>query len=122
GRGGRRVVVGREPVTQIVRERSTVEFVRRYLRWTVIHRKMVARAAYAGELLLNPTALAALACALAPSRAALALVAAKVAVDALVARLLRGRALRPAALLVLPLKDLLLAAVWARCLFSDTVA
>jgi ceramide glucosyltransferase len=118
---GKRVVVAREPVTQVVCSRSVAEFVRRYLRWTVIHRKVVAPAAYAGELLLNPIAVAALACALRPSALALLVVAAKLAVDGAAARLLRGRGLRPAALLAVPVKDLLLAAVWLRCLFSDTV-
>jgi ceramide glucosyltransferase len=121
GRLGKRVVVAREPITQVTCRRSTADFVRRAFRWAVIHKKAVSPLTFAGELVLNPISLAAVGFLLAPSPAAAAFVAAKIAVDAANARALCGRPLCARALLAVPLKDLLLGAVWARALFSDTV-
>jgi ceramide glucosyltransferase len=118
---GKRVVVARAPIVQMTCARSIGDFVRRYRRWAVIHRRMVSPVAYAAELLLNPIALAALGALLAPARAAAWLVAAKIAVDAVAVRGLRGRCLRLAALLAVPLKDLLLAWVWALGAVGDVV-
>jgi ceramide glucosyltransferase len=121
---GKRVVVARVPVQNVSRRRSLLDFYRRYRRWSVIHRFAVGRLVYAGELVLNPTALALAALALEPGRsqavAAAALVAARVALDGATVRLLAGR-LRPAALLAVPIKDLVLAAAWWHGFLVDRV-
>jgi ceramide glucosyltransferase len=117
---GKRVVVARAPVTQVTQHRSVGDFVRRYLRWQVIHRQAVSRLAYAGELALNPVFLALVAAVLGPAAPALAVVAAKAGIDAAVGRLL-GAPVSFAALAAGPLKDLLVGYAWTRGLVADTI-
>jgi ceramide glucosyltransferase len=111
------------------RRRSVREFLARHLRWAQMRRRLSP--AFFGEPLLNPlpwllalvgaaawrdgTTLAA------AGAFAAAGLAAKVAADALVAWRLRGRALAPAALAAIPLKDLLIAGVWVAGAFRTTI-
>jgi len=117
---GKRVVVARDPITQITCRRSLGDFVRRYQRWQVIHKKAVSRLAYAGELALNPVCVAAAAAVLGPAAPALAAWAGKTVLDFLCGRLL-GTPLTARGLAAAPLKDLLLGYVWARGLVVDSV-
>jgi len=116
----KRVVVARAPVTQVTQHKSVGDFVRRYLRWQVIHRQAVSRLAYAGELALNPVCLAAVAASLGPAAPALAVFAAKAGLDVACGRLL-GAPVTMGALAVAPVKDLLLGYAWARGLLADTI-
>jgi ceramide glucosyltransferase len=121
---GKRVAVAREPVANVSRRRGLLDFYRRYRRWSVIHRFAVGRLVYAGELVLNPTALALAGFALAPSPrsglCAVALASLRVLVDGATARLLAGR-LCATTLCAAPLKDLLLAAAWWHGFVVDRV-
>ena len=111
------------------RHRSVREFLARHLRWAQMRRRLSP--AFFAEPLLNPLpwllALvgaaawrggATLAAAVAFAAAG---VAAKVAADALVAWRLRGRALAPAALAAILLKDLLIAGIWVAGAFRTTI-
>jgi len=110
-------------VLPVIQERRTVaKFFERHLRWSQMRRRISP--AYFGEPLLNPVPfLLAVALARGGAGAAVALagVAAKVAADALLARRLRGEALPLRALAWIPVKDLLIAGVWAVGLFRRTI-
>jgi len=111
------------------RQRSVREFLARHLRWAQMRRRLTP--AFFGEPLLNPLPwlLALVGAAAWRGGAALAAaglfaaagLAAKVAADALLAWRLRGRALAPAALAAIPLKDLLVAGVWVAGAFRTTI-
>jgi ceramide glucosyltransferase len=111
------------------RQRSVREFLARHLRWAQMRRRLSP--AFFGEPLLNPLPwlLALVGAAAWRGGATLAAaglfaaagLAAKVAADALVAWRLRGRALAPAALAAIPLKDLLIAGVWVAGAFRTTI-
>ena len=108
-------------VTAVNRGWTVRRFANRHVRWAQMRRR-VSLPAYAGELLFNPVLWIALAaCALAAARpdlhqriAALAFagVAAKCASDALLCRRLRGAPPRLGEVLLIPLKDLAMAAIW----------
>jgi ceramide glucosyltransferase len=110
-------------VLPVVQERRTVaKFFERHLRWSQMRRRISP--AYFGEPLLNPVPFL-LALAVAGGGvwtvAALAGIAAKVAADALLARRLRNAALPLSSLLWIPVKDVLIAGVWAVGLFRRTI-
>jgi ceramide glucosyltransferase len=109
-------------LVRCVNEGWTVErFLNRHVRWAQMRRR-IAPAAYFGELLLNPVLWISLATlslwASGPARdlrllaVAAAGIAVKCASDALVSRRLRGTLPRAAEVLVMPVKDLAMAAVW----------
>jgi ceramide glucosyltransferase len=109
----------------------TVErFANRHLRWAQMRRRL-SLSAYVGELLLNPVLWIALAaCALAATApgldsrvAAIAGlgVAVKCASDALLCRRLRGAPPRLGEVLLIPVKDLVMAAIWLVGAFRRTV-
>jgi ceramide glucosyltransferase len=111
-------------------QRSLRDFLGRHLRWAQMRRRLSP--AFFGEPLLNPLpwllAVAAAAAARQGTAGTLRAVAfcaaglaAKIAADATLARRLRGRALAPAALAAIPLKDLLIAAVWLAGAFRTTI-
>lgn len=122
---GKRVVLGRAVVACISERRSPAAFAARYARWSVMQRQCSGLPAYLGLLLLNPVVLALLALAVAPSRTALtALVlvfGVRALADSIAGRLARGRALSPASLALIPLKELLTAAAWLHGLSSNTI-
>lgn len=123
---GRRVALSPH-VLPVHQERKTVgEFCARHLRWSQMRRRLSP--AYFGEPLLNPTPflLALLAAALASGSplfagaSALGL-AVKLGADGLLARRLRGAPLPASAYLWIPVKDLLVAALWLAALFLRTI-
>ncbi|MGC4000070.1 MAG: glycosyltransferase [Anaeromyxobacter sp.] len=122
---GKRVVVARAPVVNVNQDRSVRAFHGRYARWSVLQRKLVGTPVFAAQALLNPVLLAALgALAERDARAGAllaAVCAAKCALDGASARLLRPGGFRLRALLLVPLKDLVLGAAWAQGLVSDQV-
>ena len=107
-------------------ERTVGKFLERHLRWSQMRRRISP--AYFGEPLLNPipTLLAAAAVAAAQglwTAAALGLagIGVKLALDAALARRLRGEALPLRALAWIPVKDVMIAGVWAVGLFRRTI-
>ena len=110
-------------VLPVIQERRTVaKFFERHLRWSQMRRRISP--AYFGEPLLNPVPfLLAVALARGGAGAAVALagIAAKIAADARLARRLRGEALPLRALAWIPVKDLLIAGVWAVGIFRRTI-
>jgi ceramide glucosyltransferase len=121
-RAGLRVALSGH-VLQVVQERRTLaQFFERHLRWSQMRRRISP--AYLGEPLLNPVPfLLAVTLTGGGSRAgaALAGIALKIVADALLARRLRGELPPLRSLLWIPVKDLLIAGVWAVGLFRRTI-
>jgi ceramide glucosyltransferase len=127
---GLRVALSAHVLPVVHRHRSVREFLGRHLRWAQMRRRLSP--AFFAEPLLYPLpwllALIgaavwrggpALAQAVAFGAAGLAL---KLVADALLAWRLRGRVLPPAALAAIPLKDLMIAAVWLVGAFRTTIS
>lgn len=124
---GHRVALSAEVVPVVAGRRRVADFLARHLRWSQM-RCRIAPFAYAGEVLLNPVpALAATAALTAAAGttslavAAVAGVAAKVAADGLLLARLSGRPVPLSRLAWIPLKDLLIAAVWLAAPWKTTV-
>ena len=118
-RAGLGVALSSHPLPVVQEERTVAQFLERHLRWSQMRRRISL--AYLGEPLLNPVPFL-LAVGLAGHEIlALAGIGAKVATDALLARRLRGEALPLRALAWIPVKDLLIAGVWAAGLFRRTI-
>jgi ceramide glucosyltransferase len=121
---GKRVAMARRPVSNISIDRNVRDFFARYRRWSVIHRQAIGGWVYAGQLLLNPVAVAFLAFVAAPGRGAAealgTVVVLKAGYDVAALRLLRGRA-PLLAFAASPLKDAILAAAWMHGLVARTV-
>jgi len=128
-RNGLPVALSSHVLPVLHRHRSVRDFLGRHLRWAQMRRRLTP--AFFGEPLLNPLPWLLALVAAAAWRGGTALVAAglfaaaglaaKVAADALLAWRLRGRALGPAALAAIPLKDLLIAGVWVAGAFRTTI-
>jgi ceramide glucosyltransferase len=121
---GKRVAMAHRPVANISIDRNVRDFFARYRRWSVIHRQAIGGWVYAGQLLLNPVAVALLAFAAAPGRGSAealgTVVVLKAGYDVAALRLLRGRA-PLIAFAASPLKDAILAAAWIHGLIARTV-
>lgn len=120
-RAGLRVALSRHPVTVLNVRRTVGAFVERHLRWAQMRRRLSL--AYFGEPLLNPVPALLAVLALVPDLATAAFlgVVLKIAADAALVHRLRGRAPRPADLLWVPFKDLLIAGVWVVGAFRSTI-
>jgi ceramide glucosyltransferase len=122
---GRRVVLSRTTV-QNVNERIGLErFLSRHSRWLKM-RVVIHLGAFVSDLFANPVTLATLALVTSGFQATWAMLLAalliiKVTGDAFLMRLTRGRAMRPAFLLLSPIKDLLMGGVWVYSCFSRSV-
>jgi len=117
---GFRVALSPHVVTTVNERWRLRSFLNRHLRWGQIRRRM-APLAFFTEPLLQPTWWAvALAAAGRPTLAG-AIVLTKVVSDLLVARRLRGVSFPPRGLLLIPLKDLLVAALWLVAAFRRRV-
>jgi len=119
---GRKVALSPHVVATVNRGWTLERFVNRHVRWAQMRRRL-SLPAYLGELLLNPIPLLVLALCVSPRSAALALagIAAKCAADALLYRKLSGKMPSAAHVLLIPAKDLLLAAIWVAGAFKRTV-
>lgn len=127
---GYRVALSPHVVTTVNRGWTAERFANRHLRWAQMRRR-ICLPAYLGELLLNPVLWIALAvCAIAAARRGLdvriaalacAAVAVKCTSDALLSRRLRGELPPIRHVLLIPLKDLLMAAIWVLGAFRRTV-
>jgi ceramide glucosyltransferase len=117
-------------VAAVNRGWTVQRFANRHVRWAQMRRRLCLPA-YLGELLLNPVPwILVAACALAASRPGLDLrlaavaaagVAVKCASDALLCGRLRGAPLRAGEVLLIPVKDLAMAAIWLVGAFRRTV-
>jgi len=122
---GKRIVIGRLPVENVTCQASVRDFLRRYRRWSVMHRKAVGPLVYAGEVLLNPVLLAGAALAVAPSMQGLygfglaGLL--RVAYEEAAARTLGRPRFRLRELLAAPAKDVVMGAAWLHGWLHDTV-
>ncbi|MFL6196938.1 MAG: glycosyltransferase [Thermoanaerobaculia bacterium] len=119
-RAGLGVALSAHPLPVLQERRTVRQFLERHLRWAQMRRRISP--AYFGEPLLNPVPfLLALALTGGPLILALAGTVAKIAADALLARRLRGEPLPLRSLLWIPVKDVLIAGVWAVGLFKSTI-
>lgn len=122
-RAGFRVALSGHALPALHERRTVAQFAERHLRWSQMRRRLSP--AYFGEPLLNPVPfLLALAFAAdgALVSAAVAAIAIKTALDALLTRSLRGEALPLRSLLWIPVKDLLIAGIWGVGLFRRTIS
>ena len=122
-RAGFRVALSGHALPALHERRTVAQFAERHLRWSQMRRRLSP--AYFGEPLLNPVPfLLALALAADGLLAGLALagIAAKAAMDALLSRSLRGEALPLRSLVWIPVKDLMIAAIWSVGLFRRTIS
>jgi ceramide glucosyltransferase len=122
---GKRVVVARETVHNIARNRSVLDFFRRYVRWSVIHRTAIDPSTYLAQALLNPAPLVWFAALLRPTpemlKGAVLVTIAKAVIDVLAASTLRGTWFGFRAVCATPIKDLLLFLAWVNGLYTRTV-
>jgi ceramide glucosyltransferase len=118
---GFRVALSRHTLPVVSGRRPVRAFLERHLRWAQMRRRLSP--AFFGEPLLNPVPFLLALAILSPDLAVatLAGIGGKIAADALLARRLRGRSLRPADLLWIPAKDLLIAGVWLLGAFRSTI-
>ena len=129
-RAGYRVALSPHVITTVNCGWTAERFANRHLRWAQMRRR-ICLPAYVAELLLNPVLWIALAvCAVVAARRGLdarvvalacAGLAVKCASDALVSRRLRGDSLPLRHVLLIPFKDLLMAAIWLVAAFRRTV-
>jgi ceramide glucosyltransferase len=113
---GKRVAMARSTVQNVSCRRSAGDFLRRYRRWSVIHRFAVGPWVYAGQILLNPTVVGLAAFAACPSKLSFevfgACAALKVAYDGVALKAMRGGSIPLSTLVASPGKDLLLGIAW----------
>jgi ceramide glucosyltransferase len=127
---GYRVALSSHVIATVNRGWTAERFANRHLRWAQMRRR-ICLPAYLGELLLNPILWIVLAlCAIAGARRgadapilaiACAGIALKCASDALLSWRLRGELPPAGHLLLIPFKDLLMAAIWVLGAFRRTV-
>lgn len=117
---GFKVALSPHVVTTVNERWSYRAFLSRHLRWAQIRRRM-APLAFFTEPLLQPVWWATALAAAGRPALALAIVLAKVCSDALVARRLRGVSFPPRGLLLVPVKDLVLAGLWLVAAFRRRV-
>lgn len=122
---GKRVALGRRPIQNVSVARGVGDFVARYGRWAVLHRTVTGRAVHLSQACLNPVLLGAAALAVEPGLVTLTalggLCAGKAAIDGACGRALRPGGFRPWQLALVPVKDLVYAAAWARGLVRRSV-
>jgi ceramide glucosyltransferase len=122
---GKRVALASRPVENVTRDQGVGDFLARWRRWSVIHRKAVGPVVYAGELLLNPILLCTLALCASPGALAGAGCAVgctvRLVCDRLAVGALGAETGRRSALWASPLKDLLVGAAWAHGLVRSTI-
>jgi ceramide glucosyltransferase len=122
---GKRVAMGRLPIRNVSRERSVIDFLKRYQRWAVIHRNAVGTRVFTFQVLLNPLAVSLVGAAVHPSAVAAYVVAAfatlKISYDWAALRLLRGTSPTVKTLWASPVKDMLLFYAWAHGLSTRRI-
>jgi ceramide glucosyltransferase len=122
---GKRVLLSSTTVENVNVQASVDRFIARHTRWLKM-RAVIHVGAFCGDLMANPVTVGLLGAALGGFRAPVAvayalLVAGKLGLDALVMRLTRGRGMPLRYLLLAPVKDLLMGAIWPYSAVSRTV-
>ncbi len=121
---GKRVALASQPVFNVTRSQTLATFFARYLRWSVMQRKVVGNLAYTAQVVLSPVALATAAFIVSPEpRVALAAAVISLARMALLeacSRALRGRGFGSLCLLV-PIAELIIACAWATGLVRNEI-
>ncbi|WP_257461292.1 glycosyltransferase [Archangium lipolyticum] len=123
---GKRAVVARSPVYNVSLEKSVTAFLKRYVRWSIIHHTCIPTPVYLAQSLLNPLPWALLGALLEPSARALGVVGtvvlAKLAHDVTIFHLSRpGQTTSWRVVPAVLLKDLLLFMAWTNGLFARSV-
>jgi ceramide glucosyltransferase len=122
---GKRVAVARGVVVNVSQKKTPGDFLKRYQRWSIIHRSSLELGTYFAHALMNPLPLALIAAALWPSGSTLlaagAVGALKVALDLATAGSLGQRRFGLWAVAAVPTKDVLVFAAWVNALFQTTV-
>jgi ceramide glucosyltransferase len=117
---GHRVVTAPHRIETVNVSWSARRFLNRHLRWGQIRRWNSTRA-FAGEPLMNPIPFALAAALAGLPWVAGAVVALKIMSDSILAKRLRGRAYRLRDLVLIPVKDLVIAGVWIVAIFRRRV-
>jgi ceramide glucosyltransferase len=122
---GKRVELASRPVQNVVQDSTLGEFFHRARRWAVLQHALVGPWLYAAQVIHNPVLLATLALFAEPApwtAAALVVVAgARAMLDGAAGSSLRPGGFRPAQLLRVPGKDLILGLAWIEGFFRRTV-
>jgi len=122
---GKRVEIASRPIENVNRERTLAQFAGRCRRWSILQRHLVGVGPYAAQFVLNPVFAATLGLAARPGRAAAAgwvlTALTRAILDGFAGRALRPPGFRPAELLAVPLKDVVLGLSWIEGFFRRTV-
>lgn len=122
---GKRVELASRPVQNVVENRTMSQFFHRARRWAVLQHALVGPWLYGAQVIHNPVLFATLAVVVAPASWTIAAWAAVAGVRALLdgaaGSALRPGGFRPAQLLRVPVKDLLLGLAWIEGFFRRTV-
>ncbi|MEY2669057.1 MAG: hypothetical protein RJA59_1695 [Pseudomonadota bacterium] len=122
---GKRVELASRPVQNVVQDRTMAQFFHRARRWAVLQHALVGPWLYGAQIIHNPVLFATLAFAVAPApwtiAAWLAVAGARALLDGAAGSALRPGGFRPAQLLRVPVKDLLLGLAWMEGFFRRTV-
>ncbi|MET0403254.1 MAG: glycosyltransferase, partial [Cystobacter sp.] len=121
-----RAVVGDTPVYNVSQKKTVRTFLKRYVRWSIIHHTCVPTPLYLAQSILNPIPYALLGVAMAPSPVAFGVAAGVLGVklthDLAVFRMMRPGQRTPwMSVPAVLLKDVLLFGAWVNGLFSRTV-
>lgn len=122
---GRKVLLSTTVAENVNRETSVDRFMSRHARWLKM-RAMIHVPAFVADLFANPVGLSVLAIALSRGdlrvvSLALPIIAIKVALDAWVLRRVRGSGMAFRHIVMAPLKDVLLFALWPYCAISRSI-
>jgi ceramide glucosyltransferase len=121
----KRVALAHRPIQNVSVSRGVQDFVGRYGRWAVLHRTVTGRAVHLSQACLNPVLLGAAALVASPGLSTLAsfggLCAAKIVIDGACGRVLRPGGFSLGQLALVPVKDLVYSAAWARGLVRSHV-
>jgi ceramide glucosyltransferase len=122
---GKRVELASRPVQNVVQDSTLGEFFRRARRWAVLQHALVGPWLYAAQVIHNPLLLATLALVAEPApwtaAAWVAVAGARALLDGAAGSSLRTGGFRPAQLLGVPGKDLILGLAWIEGFFRRTV-
>jgi ceramide glucosyltransferase len=122
---GKRVELASRPVQNVVQDRTLGQFFHRARRWAVLQHALVGPWLYAAQVIHNPVLLATLALAAEPApwtaAAWVAVAGARALLDGAAGSALRPGGFRPAQLLRVPGKDLILGLAWIEGFFRRTV-
>jgi ceramide glucosyltransferase len=122
---GKRVELASRPVQNVVQDSTLGQFFHRARRWAVLQHALVGPWLYAAQIIHNPLLLATVALAADPApwtaAAWVAVAGARALLDGAAGSALRTGGFRPAQLLRVPGKDLILGLAWIEGFFRRTV-